>query len=83
MGIVLVGELCDCLLCRGSVLVYLQISTCTCTYHVSGKYGSTSYIGMTRKKKAANRKCIGLTTLIQTSKYKHFANILIGYRDDW
>ena len=29
-----------------------------------GKYGSTSYIGMTRKKKkAANRKGIGLTTL--------------------
>ena len=28
-----------------------------------GKYGSTSYIGMTPPKKAANRKGIGLTTL--------------------
>ena len=28
-----------------------------------GKYGSTSYIGMTRKKMAANRKGIGPTTL--------------------
>ena len=31
--------------------------------HHIGKYGSTSYIGMTRKKMAANRKGIGLTTL--------------------
>ena len=34
-----------------------------CFYLLVGKYGSTSYIGMTRKKMAANRKGIGLTTL--------------------
>ena len=33
--------------------------TCTCI----GKYGSTSYIGMTPQKMAANRKGIGPTTL--------------------
>ena len=33
------------------------------TMLIIGKYGSTSYIGMIRKKMAANRKGIGLTTL--------------------
>ena len=34
-----------------------------CGSYCIGKYGSTSYIGMTRKKMAANRKGIGPTTL--------------------
>ena len=39
------------------VCMYVHLYVCI------GKYGSTSYIGMTRKKMAANRKGIGLTTL--------------------
>ena len=36
---------------------------CTNLKIIIGKYGSTSYIGMTREKIAANRKGIGPTTL--------------------
>ena len=44
---------------------YVSVCECVsvCVCQCIGKYGSTSYIGMTRKKMAANRKGIGRTTL--------------------